>query len=178
MCVQFFCSIWALSFLWYALLLVNPVTCFLSLLVKCLNRCQFKNSPPLSESKPSKGKGKLLSTSFIWLSTPSSPLPQTALCSVHPVAISTKFTVLAYTPSTVSPQWATVSASRNPGLDSSHWLVFIGICLRNKVPGLVVDLPRPLYFILTGFNILSIEAGDIFNNAVTTCNGNLPYSLA
>jgi len=27
-----------------------------------------------------------------------------------------------------SPQWATVSASRNPGRDSSHWLVLMGIC--------------------------------------------------
>ena len=38
------------------------------------------NSPPLSQSKPRKGKGSLASTSFICLSTPASPLtPDRAL---------------------------------------------------------------------------------------------------
>ena len=52
--------------------------------------------------------------------TSDSPFPQTARCSVHPVAISTKSMVLAYIPAVESPQWATVSASRKPGRASSH----------------------------------------------------------
>src|SRR4030065_352471 len=73
------------------------------------------------------------------------------------------------------PQWATVSASRNPGRDSSHWLVLIGICFLRRVPGLVVLLPRPLYFTLTGFSILSMVAWDIVSNKLITSLSSFPW---
>ena len=121
------------------------------------------NSLPLSQSKPRMGKGRVCSTSFTCCKIPCSPLPHTARCSVQQVAISTKLTVLAYMPAVVSPQCATVSDSRNPGLVSFHCSVFMGMYLRKRVPGLVVDLPRPLYFMRSGLSSLSMVAGDILN---------------
>ncbi len=37
----------------------------------------------------------------------------------------------------------------------------MGICFLRSVPGLVVDLPRPLYFIRVGFSNLSIVDADM-----------------
>jgi hypothetical protein len=69
------------------------------------------------------------------------------------------------------PQWATVSASRKPGRDSSHWLVRIGICFRSKVPGFVVGVPCLLYEMRTGSRSLSMVEGDIFLNALMASKG-------
>lgn len=113
--------------------------------------------------------------SLICATTSVSPLPHTALCSVHPVAISTQSMVKANMPAMDVPQWATVSASRNPGRDSSHWFVFIGICFLRRVPGFVVDLPRPLYFTLTGFKSLSMLEGEIPCRALVTSAVRRPY---
>jgi len=107
------------------------------------------------------GKGEIFFNIFNLFQDPCSPLPQTALCSVHPVAISTQSMVKANMPIMDSPQWATVSASKKPGRDSSHWLVWMGICFLSRVPGLVVARPLLRYCILPGRNILSIVAGDM-----------------
>ena len=72
------------------------------------------------------------------------------------------------------PQWATVSASRKPGLDSSHWLVLIGICFRIRVPGLVVLLPRLVYFIRVGRRSRSMVAGEILRRASEVFEGRGP----
>src|SRR5574337_1247752 len=93
-----------------------------------------------------------------------------ARCSVQPVAMSTQSMVLAYIPSVELPQWATVSASRKPGRDSSHWLVFTGICFLKSVPGLVVALPHLVYCARTGFSIRSMLDGDILSKATAVCS--------
>jgi hypothetical protein len=94
------------------------------------------------------------------------------------VAMSTKSTVKANIPDMDSPQWATVSASRYPGCDSSHWLVRIGICFRKRVPGFVVDLPCFVYRIRTGFRSLSMVEGDILFKALIVSRGRGPNCSA
>ena len=67
---------------------------------------RFFPDKPISK-KPAEtrmGKGKDFSICLICSLTPASPLPQTARCSVQPVAISTKSTEFTYIPRTVSPQ--------------------------------------------------------------------------
>ena len=67
-----------------------------------------------------------------------------------------------------------MSASRNPGRDSSHWLVLMGICFRRRVPGFVVDRPRFVYWIRMGLSILSIVDGEIFSSALMASGAGSP----
>lgn len=54
----------------------------------------------------------------------------------------------------------------------------IGICFLRRVPGFVVDLPRPLYFTLTGFKSLSMLEGEIACRAFVTSAVRQPYCCA
>lgn len=54
---------------------------------------RFRNSEPLSQSKPLMGKGRVVSMSWMALRVASCPFPQTALWMVQPVAISTQLIV-------------------------------------------------------------------------------------
>ena len=79
-------------------------------------------------------------------------------------------------PDTDSPQWATVSASRNPGRDSSHWLVLMGMCFFRRVPGFVVARPRDLYWILVGARSLSMVGAEMRSKALMVSGGRSPKS--
>src|SRR4030042_1178495 len=54
----------------------------------------------------------------------------------------------------------------------------MGICLRKRVPGLVVDLPRRLYFMRCGLSILSIVGADMRHKSLIAPGINPPNSWA
>ncbi|NDA32797.1 MAG: hypothetical protein EBZ04_11200 [Betaproteobacteria bacterium] len=74
----------------------------------------------MSQSKPKISKGKHFSISFICSTTPIAPLFQTALFSVQPEHISVIVKLHTKSPIREVPQCATVSASKKPGIASSH----------------------------------------------------------
>ena len=115
---QFFCSTWALSFFLYGRDRVNLILGLWS--VKYLSRWWFRNSPPLSQSKPFSSKGRLVWMFLICSMTPVAPLFQVARASVQPVWMSVRVRLQIKSPARELPQWATVSASMNPGWEISQ----------------------------------------------------------
>ena len=76
------------------------------------------NSPPLSESMPRMGNGSDGLISLMASTQNLSLRPMNAVVTVQPVAISVMSSVFMYSPRMLSPQWATRSTCRNPGLSS------------------------------------------------------------
>ena len=100
------------------------------------------NSPPLSESIPSNGKGNLWRMRWIASETASCERWSSPVTSVQPVERSVQVHVFRYWPSVVLPQCATRSISRNPGRSSSHSVkVRTGMRRLSRLPGLVVRKP-------------------------------------
>lgn len=73
-------------------------------------------------------------------------------------------------PAMEEPQFATVSASRKPGVCSSHWLVLIGMCFLSKEPGRVVASPALVYLRRRGANRRSMVAAEILSNNCFVCS--------
>src|SRR5579859_6285704 len=127
------------------------------------------NSPPLSESSPSSGKGNRRRISANSSNTAASPLLRTPRQSIQPVATSTVLKVEWNCPALVDPQWATRSISRNPGRASFQSAkVLIGTWLRNSEPGRVRDRPRPLGSARYGASRRLIVAGLICATRATS----------
>src|SRR5450830_1803397 len=74
-------------------------------------------------------------------------------------------------PPAFAPQWATVSSSPYPSLNSSQLLVLIGICFFKRLPGLVVEKTLLRRNILNFSNLLSIVADLILHNFSLTFSG-------
>ena len=84
----------------------------------------------------------------------------TASKTIQPVATSVRLSPLIYSPRTLSPQNATRSVSKNPGVTSSQSSKVRTVTeLRRRVPGFVVDFPLRWYCFLVAFNIrLMVDA--------------------
>src|SRR3989304_1756890 len=100
------------------------------------------NSLPLSESMPSKSKGKSWRMASIAAQTASWLRLGKAIGSVQPVHRSVQVKVYKNWPATLSPQCATKSTSRKPGLSSLQSAKMrTGMFFLSKLPGLVVLRP-------------------------------------
>src|SRR5436309_7029562 len=102
----------------------------------------------------------------------------TARSSVQRVARSVKHKLQIKSPSRLSPQCATVSASIKPGRRSSHCSVARGIWFLSQRPGLVP--PRPLGRALarTGASSRSIEAALMACSFSLSGSQSAPYSFS
>lgn len=97
---------------------------------------------PLSESMPSKSKGRPFCMASIAKQTVSWLRLRKAIGSVQPVQMSVQVKVFKNCPAALSPQCATRSISMKPGLSSFHSVkVRIGMFFLSRVPGLVVLNP-------------------------------------
>src|SRR3990172_3295562 len=106
---QFFCSTKQLSFLRWGRERVNVICCR----VHQRKSWSLMNSDPLSESRPSSGKGRDRLMSCTASKHQRWALLRTARISVQPVATQTRSKAWQYSPAAWPPSWATRSTSQS-----------------------------------------------------------------